>query len=66
MLKFKLLEDLYKDDRGQTIIHLDQALFRGKIPGGWLVVMRKPAGGELGGVTFVPDENHIWDGSSLD
>ena len=32
-------------------------LFRAKVPGGWLM-----AGG---GMTFVPDPKHAWDGSSL-
>jgi hypothetical protein len=33
-------------------------ILRTKIPGGWLVVMPT-------GITFVPDPEHRWDGSSL-
>ena len=36
---------------------------RAKIPGGWLV---KPSFGSGGGITFVPDPNHEWDGNSQD
>jgi hypothetical protein len=36
-------------------------IFRTPIPGGWLVVTYRTQVS----VTFVPDENHIWDGSSL-
>ena len=35
---------------------------RAKVPGGWLVYV---AIGSGGGVTFYPDPNHTWDGSSL-
>jgi len=34
--------------------------YRAMIPGGWLVRV------EGGGVTFVRDRNHDWDGHSLD
>lgn len=34
---------------------------RAKIVGGWLVCM----GGFNGGMTFIPDPNHEWDGHSL-
>jgi len=36
---------------------------RAKVPGGWLVSAENNAGG--GGLTFVPDPDHKWDGSSL-
>ncbi len=36
------------------------SLARARIPGGWLVA------GQSGGVTFVPDAGHEWDGASLD
>ena len=37
---------------------------RAKVPGGWLVIL----GGGYGysGVTFYPDPEHQWDGSSLE
>jgi len=38
------------------------ALVRSKIPGGWLVAFY---GHNIGGLTFVPDPNHKWDGNSL-
>lgn len=34
-------------------------IFRTKVPGGWLVASSG------GGVTFVPDVDHTWDGSTL-
>ena len=38
----------------------DFALLRAKVPGGWLVAL---AGAS---VTFYPDPEHLWDGSSVD
>ncbi|OGP49154.1 MAG: hypothetical protein A2Y79_11160 [Deltaproteobacteria bacterium RBG_13_43_22] len=51
-------------------------VYRSKIPGGWLVFMynleyekdttlQLAYGWGYGGVTFVPDPEHKWDGSSL-
>ena len=37
--------------------------FRGKVPGGWLIVTSSSEG--LSGVTFYPDPKHEWDGGSL-
>ena len=37
--------------------------YRAKVPGGWLVDCRVVEGG---GLTFVPDPNHEWDGGTLD
>ena len=34
-------------------------LLRAKVPGGWLVIYSKES------ITFYPDPNHDWDGSSL-
>jgi hypothetical protein len=39
------------------------AIKRAAIPGGWLVVVEQVDGG---GVTFVPDPEHRWDGGSVD
>ncbi len=39
-------------------------LCRAAIPGGWLVAFNSPAP-NAGGMTFVPDPQHEWDGSSL-
>jgi hypothetical protein len=36
------------------------AIVRAKIPGGWLVTYESS-----GGLAFVPDPNHQWDGNSL-
>ena len=57
-LNWKILEETWngqKGARGYTM--------RSKIPGGWLVTTQA---GEGGGVAFVPDPNHDWDGNSLD
>jgi len=37
-------------------------IMRAKIPGGWLVLSEN---GFSGGITFVPDPNHEWNGESL-
>ena len=54
------------------------AMGRTKVPGGWLVMMymvevetldvglRGAWGYGLGGLTFVPDPQHEWDGNSLE
>ena len=45
----------------QPIKSSHQPVLRTKVPGGWLVLV---AGGS-GGLTFYPDPEHRWDGSSL-
>lgn len=35
---------------------------RAKVPGGWLITTWL---GDSGGVTFLPDPDHEWDGNSL-
>ncbi|UJF25036.1 hypothetical protein L0B52_02525 [Suttonella sp. R2A3] len=37
------------------------SLYRSPVPGGWLI-----SSGEDGGVTFIPDAEHQWDGYSLE
>ncbi|HOY58328.1 MAG TPA: hypothetical protein PK640_09365 [Verrucomicrobiota bacterium] len=37
--------------------------FRGKVPGGWLLVSCGNDG--LSGIAFYPDPKHEWDGGSL-
>jgi len=37
-------------------------LYRAKVPEGWIVAIRSSGGQSI---TFVPDPNHEWDGSSL-
>lgn len=64
-----------RTDDGKERFHMDRA----KIPGGWLVVVFKSShyrkekwlsgygwGYGLGGLTFVPDPEHEWDGNSLE
>jgi hypothetical protein len=49
------------------------SLRRSKIAGGWLVIFYRyefsgdpgDGGAGFGGMTFVPDPNHQWDGNSL-
>jgi hypothetical protein len=38
---------------------------RAKVPGGWLVMAVSVTIPTFGSVTFVPDVDHTWDGSSL-
>lgn len=42
-----------------------QEVYRTKVPGGWLVVI-KGTNGEGVGLTFYPDPDHEWNGSSMD
>ncbi len=74
MLEFELLkqDQYFKDGDPEFVI------YRARIPGGWLVVMRQfdfDCGGPrdaagwgwgYGGMTFVPDPQHAWNGSSID
>ena len=68
-LKFEELEhNKILTDSGEPAFRLRRA----KIPGGWLVIFYRldfsssPTGGAgFGGMTFVPDPNHTWNGSSL-
>lgn len=65
MLKFIKLESVMYDERGQAIIFDDASpLWRSKIPKGWIVVIADVSA--PAGVTFIPDPNHTWDGSSFD
>ncbi len=41
-------------------------IYRAAVPGGWLVRMFEPGpGGGTAGLTFMPDPDHAWDGSSV-
>lgn len=69
MLKLEKLEQDQKLKDGDQ----EFAVYRAKIPGGWLVLMRQfdfdkinGWGWGYGGAAFVPDPNHQWDGSSID
>lgn len=40
--------------------------WRSRVPGGWLIMVLKESGrGDTLGLTFYPDEEHVWDGRSL-
>lgn len=42
-------------------------LYRAAVPGGWLVGLSDWIGdGGMGGLTFVPDPHHTWDGGSVE
>ncbi|MGV6826597.1 MAG: hypothetical protein ACWA5Q_06450 [bacterium] len=43
-----------------------KSMYRAKIPGGWLLSVRGYDDKEGGGLTFIPDPNHEWDGNSID
>lgn len=45
--------------------HSDSALLRARVPGGWLVLFYEAYGRESGSITYFPDPDHRWDGSSL-
>ena len=40
----------------------DPRMYRAKVPGGWLVMI---VWGNEASITFYPDPDHEWDGSSL-
>jgi|JI10StandDraft_1071094.scaffolds.fasta_scaffold343170_1 hypothetical protein len=46
---------------------IDEMLHRAKVPGGWLVRVETNDGDYTRplSITFLPDPNHAWDGSSL-
>ncbi|MEW6079494.1 MAG: hypothetical protein AB1724_16930 [Thermodesulfobacteriota bacterium] len=43
-------------------------LYRAKVPGGWVICLLASVAqaGAAGGLTFLPDPDHKWDGSTLD
>ena len=41
----------------------EMALYRARVPGGWLVATRSGTYGS-GSITFVPDPQHVWDGGT--
>ena len=43
------------------------SVYRGKVPGGWLITLFWTSGHGEGGssVTFMPDPDHTWDGGTL-
>ncbi len=41
-----------------------EEIFRARVPGGWLVVLKQGAAEQLGGICFVPDPDHEWNGLS--
>ena len=51
----------WQDLKSSAIGHVF-SVYRVKVPGGWLVSVHM---GDGVGVTFYPDPNHQWDGSSL-
>ena len=66
------------DERGSAPFNLNPVAARAKVPGGWLVRMHgikeevdSSHGAPLvynwgyGGLTFIPDPGHTWDGNSL-
>ncbi len=54
MLRFERLSNRGSGNSNLLLI------FRAKVPGGWLVVMRPNDS-----ITFLPDPTHEWDGASL-
>jgi len=52
-----LIWEVLKSEAGKDRIPI--AVLRAKVPGGWLVHTKA-----AGGLTFLPDPNHEWDGSS--
>jgi hypothetical protein len=70
MVTFERLEP--KIEGSQAIVP-EFNLCRAKIPGGWMVVMfrsydtgtERAASWGYGGMTFIPDPGHTWDGASI-
>lgn len=57
-------ESLSYDFDGQQLPGFPR-LFRARVPGGWVIVLKETVTQEMSGVTFVPDPTHSWDGTSL-
>jgi hypothetical protein len=47
--------------RRQDGLPADFAVWRAKVPGGWLIAGGQPAAYWTGSVTFLPDPEHAWD-----
>lgn len=62
VLKFEKLKGVKKTDETRTRRIWSIKFYRSMVPGGWLVFCR---GSSEGGMTFIPDPNHQWDGNSL-
>jgi len=45
--------------------HPEVGLYRAKVPGGWLIMIRSSVPTVESAITFYPDTKHEWDGSSL-
>lgn len=56
-------ETLSRTVDGEAAKNMYLAVRRAPIPGGWLVALGLNEGG---GLTFVPDPHHEWDGGSVD
>jgi hypothetical protein len=50
------------DGKAQGMLIVN-AVYRARVPGGWLVLAGHNNG--IGGVTFYPDPKHEWKGDSL-
>lgn len=61
MIHWEELKADYRTLDGK-VYELRPPMRRAKIPGGWLIMA---GGNEEIGITFYPDPQHKWDGSSL-
>jgi hypothetical protein len=53
-------EDLRSSRAGGEILKLGWDIYRARVPGGWLVLVIH----NTSGLTFYPDPEHRWDGTS--
>lgn len=54
-------EELSSARAGGGMLKLTWSVHRARVPGGWLVLVLH----NTSGLTFYPDPDHRWDGSSL-
>lgn len=54
-------ERIPSEKKGGGFLKLDWDVYRAKVPGGWLVAVMH----NTSGLTFYPDPQHRWDGTSL-
>ncbi len=64
MARMLHFESLNCDFDGQLLPGFPR-VFRAKVPGGWLVLLKETITQEMSGVSFVPDPQHLWDGKSM-
>lgn len=59
MLKWEPIPTIFPSNNSSGIY---QTIYRAKVPGGWIITNTYTS---MSPITFYPDPDHKWDGSSL-